>query len=195
MPEKITHKERTRARILDEAAKALRERGHEAIGVVDVMNRAGLTHGGFYAHFKNRDDLIAATIDRTFEDSRAMIARHFRGGDPAASLSAMIDDYLSDKHRRRVDTGCTVAALSGEAARMPAVARERFEQGLKAFRRVFLEAITDLGLENASEVATSVVAEMVGSLVVARAMSDESIATRILASSREQLKRRLGLLA
>ena len=56
MPETLTHKERTRARILDEAAKAMREQGHAGIGVAKLMQRAGLTHGGFYAHFKDRDD-------------------------------------------------------------------------------------------------------------------------------------------
>ena len=85
MPEPTTHKARTRGRILDEAAKAMREHGHEGIGVANLMKRAGLTHGGFYAHFKDRDDLVAAAIGRMFEDSKAMLARYFRPGDPRAS--------------------------------------------------------------------------------------------------------------
>ena len=190
-----THKERTRARILDEAAKAMRVHGHEGVGVAEVMKRAGLTHGGFYAHFKNRDDLVAATIDRMFDDSRSMRARYFRPRDPRGSLIAMIDYYLSDVHRGRVETGCPVAALSSEAARLPAAARQRFEQGFQSFRGAFVEAIRDLGMEDPEGVATSVVAEMVGALALARATSDEAMASGLLQRSRDQLKRRLALSA
>jgi len=193
MPDKSAHKERTRARILDEAAKALRELGHERIGVADVMKRAGLTHGGFYAHFKNRDDLIAATIDRAFEDSRAMVARNSRPGDPRASLSSLIDDYLSDGHRRKSGTGCPVAALGSEAARMPEPARSRFEQGMGGLRGAFIRGLTELGAEDPEAMAASAVAEMIGALTLARATSDNAKANKLLERSRDQLKRRLGL--
>jgi TetR/AcrR family transcriptional repressor of nem operon len=189
-----THKERTRARILTEAAKAMREHGHEGIGVAELMKRAGLTHGGFYAHFKNRDDLVAAAVDRMFDDSRAMVARHFRPGDPRGSLIALIDYYLSDDHRRRTGTGCPVAALSSEAARMPAAARQRFEEGTQRFRSAFVEALRALGVEDPEAVASSATAEMVGALALARSMNDEAQANELLARSRDQLKCRLGLL-
>jgi TetR/AcrR family transcriptional regulator, transcriptional repressor for nem operon len=189
-----THKERTRARILDEAAKAMRVRGHEGIGVADVMKRAGLTHGGFYAHFKSRDDLVAATIDRMFEDSRSMRSKYLQPGDPRESLAAMIDYYLSDDHRHRVATGCPVAAMSSEAARMPKAARERFEEGLRSFRGGFVGPIKELGFEDPEAVATSVVAEMVGALALSRAFTDETTASGLLERSRGELKRRLGLL-
>lgn len=195
MPDKTTHKERTRARILDEAAKALREHGHEGIGVADVMKRAGLTHGGFYAHFKNRDDLIAATIDRAFEDSRAMISRNTRPGDPRGSLTSLIDDYLSDSHRRRTGTGCPVAALGSEAPRMPQAARALFDQGLQGLRGTFTQALTELGAEDPDALASSAVAEMIGALTLARAVGDDGRAGKLLERSRDQLKRRLGLLA
>jgi TetR/AcrR family transcriptional repressor of nem operon len=195
MPEKITHKERTRARILDEAAKALREQGHERIGVADVMKRAGLTHGGFYAHFRNRDDLIAATVDRAFEDSRAMIARNFRPGDPRGSLSRLIDEYLSEGHRRRTGTGCPVAALGSEAARMPDAARLRFEEGMRGMRGAITEALAELGTGDPEAVASSAMAEMIGALTLSRAIGDDAKANKSLERSRDQLKRRLGLIA
>lgn len=190
-PKKSSHKERTRARIIDEAAKAIRTHGHQGIGVAEIMKRAGLTHGGFYAHFKDRNDLVAAAIDRMFEDSQAMLARHFPSDDPKAGLSGMIDDYLSERHIRKLETGCPIAALNSEAARMPEAARQRFDRGLDAFRRQFSEAIGKLGVEDADSLAASVIAEMVGALALARTVGDQQAAASQLANSREQLKKRL----
>jgi len=188
----LTHKERTRARILDEAAKAMRAEGHEGIGVADLMKRAGLTHGGFYAHFRNRDDLVAHAVARMFQDSGAMLARHLDQGDAAAGLSALIDYYLSDAMRQNVDKGCPLPGLSGEARRMPEAARERFGAGIVQFRAALERAIAALGLPDAPALSASVLAELVGAVTLARAV-DEGSGKEILASVRAQLKGRLGL--
>jgi TetR/AcrR family transcriptional repressor of nem operon len=187
-----THKERTRARILDEAAKALREHGHEGVGVAALMKLAGLTHGGFYAHFRNRDDLVAAAVERMFVDSRAMVSRYLDNESPRDGLVALIEYYLSEGHRDRIAKGCPIAALSSEAVRLPAAAKERFENGLNRFREAIAEALRKMGAPNPEELATSAVAEMVGALTLARSMPGEA-SNAFLATSREQLKRRLGL--
>lgn len=192
MAEGATHKERTRARILDEAAKALREHGHEGVGVAALMKLAGLTHGGFYAHFKNRDDLVAAAVERMFVDSKAMVSRYLENDSPRDGLVALIEYYLSEGHRDRIAKGCPIAALSSEAVRFPAAAKERFEDGLNRFRQAIGEALRKFGAPNPEELASSAVAEMVGALTLARSMPTEASNT-FLATSREQLKRRLGL--
>jgi TetR/AcrR family transcriptional repressor of nem operon len=192
MAEAGTHKERTRARILDEAAKALREHGHEGVGVAALMKLAGLTHGGFYAHFRNRDDLVAAAVERMFVDSRAMVSRYLDNESPRDGLVALIEHYLSKGHRDRIAKGCPIAALSSEAVRFPAAAKERFENGLNRFREAIAEALRKMGAPNPEELATSAVAEMVGALTLARSMPGEA-SHAFLATSREQLKRRLGL--
>jgi TetR/AcrR family transcriptional repressor of nem operon len=188
----LTHKERTRARILDEAAKALREHGHEGVGVAALMKRAGLTHGGFYAHFKNRDDLVAAAVERMFVDSRAMVSRYLDHGSPRDGLIGLIEYYLSEGHRDRIAKGCPIAALSSEAVRFPAAAKEQFEDGLNRFRQAIAEALREIGAPNPEGLASSTVAEMVGALTLARSMPREASNT-LLATSREQIKRRLGL--
>jgi TetR/AcrR family transcriptional repressor of nem operon len=192
MAEAGTHKERTRARILDEAAKALREHGHEGVGVAALMKLAGLTHGGFYAHFRNRDDLVAAAVERMFVDSRAMVSRYLDNESPRDGLVALIEHYLSEGHRDRIAKGCPIAALSSEAVRFPAAAKERFENGLNRFREAITEALRKMGAPNSEELATSAVAELVGALTLARSMPGEA-SNAFLATSREQLKRRLGL--
>lgn len=191
MPEARTHKERTRARILDEAAQALREHGHEGVGVAALMKRAGLTHGGFYAHFKNRDELVAAAVERMFVDSRGMVSRYLDNEDPRAGLVALVDYYLSETHRDRIAKGCPIAALGSEAVRLPHTAKERFEEGFNNFREAIAKALRNLGVPNPEERASSAVAELVGALTLARAMPREASST-FLSQSREQLKRRLN---
>jgi TetR/AcrR family transcriptional repressor of nem operon len=189
----LTHKERTRARILDEAAKAMRAQGSEGIGVAALMKRAGLTHGGFYAHFENRDDLVAHAVARMFEDSDRMLSRTLGNEDAAEGLAALIDYYLSDRARAHVEQGCPLPALSGEAGRMPPAARERFGQGAARFRAAIEHALTTLGADQPASLAASVLAEMVGAMALARAVQDGAQAADILRASREQIRRRVGL--
>ena len=187
-----TQKERTRARILDEAAKAMREHGSDGIGVAALMKRAGLTHGGFYAHFENRDDLVAHAVDRMFQDSGRMLDHHLGREDAAAGLRALIDYYLSDETRLAADRGCPLPGLSGEAGRMPARARDRFGSGIAGFMAALQGTITALGLPGPDTMASSVLAEMVGAMTLARAVDDEQ-ASVVLRASREQLVRRLRI--
>jgi len=188
-----THKERTRARILDEAASAMRTHGPDGIGVAALMKRAGLTHGGFYAHFSSRDDLVAHAVDRMFADSSGMLARHLDGAEPRAGLSTLIDYYVSDRARLAPERGCPIPGLAGEAGRMPAAARARFERGIVGFRARIAVALDAMGCADADSLAASVLAEMIGAVALSRALTDDAAASEILANSREQLKKRLGL--
>jgi TetR/AcrR family transcriptional repressor of nem operon len=143
MADKSAHKAKVRARILDEAAIALRSGGTEGLSVANLMKRAGLTHGGFYAHFENRDDLVAHAVDRMFEDSRAMLER-FLGDRP--DLGGLIDHYLSEAAMRRHDLGCPLPWLAGEAPRMPDSARRRrFQAGISAMRDAIAGALVRSG--------------------------------------------------
>lgn len=188
----MTHKERTRARILDEAAKAMRVQGSEGIGVAALMKRAGLTHGGFYAHFENRDDLVAHAVERMFQDSRRMLERYLEHNDAREGLRALIDYYLSDDARRDTDRGCPLPGLTGEAGRMPDPARARFGKGIVRFREALERAIGALGMADPAAVASSVLSELVGAMAIARALDNEEAAIA-LAASRNQLKYRLGI--
>ena len=193
--EKLSHKERTRARIIEEAAKAIRQHGPEGIGVAALMKRAGLTHGGFYAHFENRDDLVAHAVERMFQDDCFRIKeRVSRLHDPSERLSAFIDDYLSDRARLGVERSCPLPTLTGEAARMPQAARVQFDLGIDGFRRMLRDLIAATGAEDPDGLSSSAMAEMVGAMALARATRDETEASGLLACSRAQLKRRLGLL-
>ena len=186
------HKQKTRQRVLKEAAKAIREEGPERGAVAAVMAKAGLTHGGFYAHFKSKDALIAAAIGEMFEDARSRFTRSTEGFSPAEGLVRYIDFYLSPSHRDSRATGCPITALAADLPRLEDAARERYSQGVAGLTDRLAGQLDLLGLD-AAALAHSVVAELVGALSLARATPDSEQSDRILAASRGALKQRLGL--
>ncbi|MEK7456329.1 MAG: TetR/AcrR family transcriptional regulator [Pseudomonadota bacterium] len=191
MADKSAHKAKIRARILDEAAGAIRVQGVQGVSVADLMKRAGLTHGGFYAYFSSRDDLVAQAVDRMFEDNRAMLSRFLENSAP--DLGGLIDYYLSDGAYHMIERACPIPPLAGEVSRMPGAVRDRFEQGISRFRDALAGAFEILGYPQSEALASSVLAELVGSVTLARSMAQETAALAYLEASRLRLKARLGL--
>lgn len=187
------HKERTYQLILAEAANAIRAQGPDRVGVADVMSRLGLTHGGFYAHFKSKDDLIAQAITHMFDRGYAKFLRWTDGLAPREALRAYIDAYVSSSHRDAVDRGCPLPTLSGEVPRMTDPVRERFTTGAERLRGALAQLLRKHGTRGPDAVASSMVSEMVGALMLARATSDVARSDEILTSTRRMLKERLGL--
>jgi len=187
------HKQRTHQKVVQEAAIALREHGPDGIGVADLMKRAGLTVGGFYAHFKSKDQLVAEAIQHMFDDRYEMFRESMAGVPPAEGLARYIDRYLGAKHRERRSTGCPMPALSGEVARLPTLARKRFEAGVQRIVDSIAAALRELKRPNPEMLANSVVAELVGAIAISRAIADSDLAERMLKSARDNLKVRLGL--
>jgi TetR/AcrR family transcriptional repressor of nem operon len=186
------HKERTRQRVLTEAAAAIRVHGPDGIGVASLMSKAGLTHGGFYAHFKSKDDLVAQAIGQMFEESRQRFIVNADDPDPAVALSNYIDMYVSARHRDAREHGCPLPSLSGDLARMPAVARKRFAEGVERLTHNIAQRLAELGTPHPERLAASMLAEMVGAVALARAIADPAASDRILKTSRDALKARLA---
>src|ERR1700761_9339444 len=108
-------KEKNHQRIVEVAARKIREGGIDGPGVAEIMNEAGLTHGGFYKHFDSRDDLVAEAGDVAIEQGQSDLERAVEGA--ADPLAAFLEEYVSEKHRDAPGTGCTVVALGADAAR------------------------------------------------------------------------------
>jgi TetR/AcrR family transcriptional regulator, transcriptional repressor for nem operon len=187
------HKEHTRRRILAEAAGAIRARGPERMGVAEVMNGLGLTHGGFYAHFKSKDELVAQAIAYMFDETYAWFQARTEGLEPGPALAAFIGIYLSRSHRDARATGCAVAAMCGDLPRLPRPARASFTQGLERLQAGLAGLLRKLGRRNAEALALSAIAEMSGALALARAVGESERSDLILRTAREQLRERLGL--
>ena len=191
--DKLSHKARTRQRILDEAARVMRECGTESIGVASLMKRVGLTHGGFYAHFDSREALVQAVIAEMFTDSTQRMQPLWQQPDPAERLNTLIDYYLSETHRDSPAEGCPMPALVSEVGHLPDEAKAIFTQGVASMLKRLSELLTELGLRDAEALASSLLAEMVGALALARACPDKALSATMLARSRQALKRRTGL--
>jgi len=187
------HKERTRARVLAEAAAAIRSKGIERVGVADVMAGAGLTHGGFYAHFDSKDDLVAHAVTYMFDAAYAWLLRHTEGREPADALSGYVDAYLAPPRRDDRAHGCPIAALAADLPNMPEAASARFTDGTERLVAALAKLVKKLGMKNAEALAWSAMAEMAGALTLSRAVSDPETSKAILRNSRAMVKSRLGL--
>lgn len=187
------HKSETRKRVLKEAARDIREKGPGGVAVAGIMARAGLTHGGFYAHFKSKDELIAEAIGVMFEDARGRLFRATGDLNSRAGFAAYIDSYLSPGHRDARDRGCPLPSLSGDMARLEPLSRERFGQGVEAIMDRISGMLEASGAENPKTEATAVMSQMVGALALARAVADPAQSERILEIARADLKRRYNV--
>ena len=108
-------KEVTHERIVETAARAIRRSGYNGTSVADIMKEAGLTHGGFYAHFASREAMLAEAADRAGAESVALSARIAATAKPEQALQALIHAYLSKEHVKSVEMGCPIAAPSDSA--------------------------------------------------------------------------------
>jgi TetR/AcrR family transcriptional repressor of nem operon len=187
------HKEKTRDKVLKAAAKAMRARGPARLAVASVMSQAGLTHGGFYAHFDSKDALVAATISQMFEQARERFWRQAQDLPPAQALNAYIDFYLSEAHRDSRTSGCPMPVLAGDLPRLSSAARARFAQGVASLTKAIAQRAEQLELKESEPLARSVVAELVGALSLARAEPNIECSNAMLAASRKLIKERLNL--
>jgi TetR/AcrR family transcriptional repressor of nem operon len=188
------HKQRTRERVLKEAGKAIRAKGPWNVGVAEVMASVGLTHGGFYAHFANRDEMLRAAISQMFEEAGARIVKAgIDHSDPARALESYVDFYLSVPHRDTRTSGCPLPFLSADAPRLPAGSRELYAAGVERLTERIARRLASLGHPAPWPAASSALSEMVGALALARADPDPARSEQRLASSRISVKQRLGL--
>jgi TetR/AcrR family transcriptional regulator, transcriptional repressor for nem operon len=181
-----TRKQLTHDRIVDTAARVLRETGFHGVGVADIMKRAGLTHGGFYAHFPSRDALLAEALERAGQDSRLRLERSVaaREAKGASRFRALVESYLSEPHLQAVDSGCPVAALASEMPRQSEAVREAAHARVES-----LLAAVDAALAPGQPAGTAgiVAAQMIGALQIARALGDNASGRRQLVAARQFL--------
>jgi TetR/AcrR family transcriptional repressor of nem operon len=188
-----THKEETHGRLLKVAAAQLREKGPDRLAVADVMKAAGLTHGGFYAHFKSKDAFLNETLDSIFAQARRRIDRMVEGLPPRHALSIYIDYYVSATHRDNPANGCAITALNSDLPRQSKKFRGRFEAGVASLSGRMAGWMQDAGVADAQKLAPSILAAMAGAVSLSRTISDPELSDELLASTRAGIKTRLGL--
>jgi TetR/AcrR family transcriptional repressor of nem operon len=187
------HKSVTRARVLSEAAREIRAKGPAGVAVQAIMARAGLTHGGFYAHFASKDDLVAEAIGQMFVEARDRFDRSVAGDDPAAALRSYIAFYLSAKHRDAREHGCPLAALSSDLPRLGDISRARFGEGVARLGGWLADALARHGVADAANAGSTMLSQMVGALSLARSVADMDQSDAILEAARSELIERFAL--
>lgn len=184
-----SHKAATRRRIIAVASAAFRERGVEGTGVDEVMRRAGLTHGGFYAHFQDKAQLIAEACAEAFDAAVVNVDRIAALPTPAQRARLLIDSYLSIRHRDNRGSGCLVVAVGADIGRLAGPARSGYAQGFALHLDRLCAALRlseDSGRNR--DLVTHLMSSLVGSLLFARAMDDTARSDALLASSRRMLR-------
>lgn len=173
---KAAAKEASHERIVAVAARAIRQTGYDGTGVADIMKQAGLTHGGFYAHFASRDAMLAEAIDRASAESVAKTAAVVAEAPPAQALAAMLRAYLSKAHIDHPEAGCPVAALASEMPRQAPEVRRVATRRIKEMVDLVARESPDWGQPGAHERALFTVATMVGAVMLARAVDEPGLA-------------------
>jgi len=183
-------KEQTRERILRAAARAIRRHGYEGVGVADVMREAGLTHGGFYAHFASRDALLAQAAEQAGLESLENLSRAVDRAKPGEELMALVDAYLADRHVEAPEQGlgCALAAAGSEVPRQSDEVRRAVSRRLKELIGLVERQFPDWGRTAAHEKAMAIVASMVGALLLARAVGDAQLSRKIRKAVRELVR-------
>jgi TetR/AcrR family transcriptional regulator, transcriptional repressor for nem operon len=178
----VRSKEATHDRIVDAAARAIRRSGYAGTSVADIMKQAGLTHGGFYAHFPSREAMLAEAADRAGADAVAASARIAAAVPPEQALRQMMSAYLSREHLNSAESGCPVAALGSEMPRQAPEVRRAATRRIKEMIDVVARHLPDWGQPGAHERALVIVSAMSGALLLARAVDDPKLSDALLAS-------------
>jgi TetR/AcrR family transcriptional regulator, transcriptional repressor for nem operon len=170
-------KEATHDRIVEAASRAIRRSGYDGTSVPDIMRDAGLTHGGFYAHFDSREAMLAEAADRAGADSVAELARVASTAPPHRELQNMLKLYLSKEHIAEIV--CPVAALGSEMPRQAAEVRRAATSRIKEMIDLVARQSPDWGQPGAHERALVTVSTMIGALLLARAVDDQRLSNAV----------------
>jgi TetR/AcrR family transcriptional repressor of nem operon len=179
------HKLETHSRIVKKASVRIRERGAHGIGVADLMKDAGLTHGGFYAHFDSREALVIEAFNYAMDRSTDRWRQLAGQAVPEQRLSTIVDAYLSPQHRDNPGHGCAVPALGAEIARESPKTRKAFAGKLDQMVAMMAEQFSETSGEAARKQAIAALSTMMGALVLARVAGNGEFSEEILGAGRD----------
>jgi TetR/AcrR family transcriptional regulator, transcriptional repressor for nem operon len=168
----LEHKAQNHENILSVAARSFREHGGDSSGIGTVMKKVGLTKGGFYRHFKSKDDLFVDAVARAFEQMGSGMMEVAKSAPEGKALRAMIEYYLSMGHADSLGSGCVLSALGPELARKPVRVRRRIEASLEGYRERLLPFVPGRTREEKLEKVRILFSSMAGVLMMARLSSD-----------------------
>lgn len=169
------HKQQTRLKILDSAARLFTRSGFERVGIDEVMQEAGLTRGAFYAHFASKAALYAQAIPHAAQRAQAALVEQV---PEPANRQALVDGYLSTTHRSGTDTGCPLAFLTSDISQREPEVRAAYTQVFRSF----IDQFSNSPGQRERAIRTSVL--LIGGMAIARALDDESLVQELFAACR-----------
>lgn len=174
------HKEKTRQRIVEAARKLWKSKGFSGASVDKVMEEAGLTRGGFYAHFKSKDDLLLAVLNEAKLSDGLSLLKSQGVGDRQKQIAFVLDWYLGLEHKNRPEDGCPLTALTQEIPRIGEAPKEKIDEMVAGFA-------SWLSQGDQNENGYAALSMMVGAMTLARACHDEEISKKLLSQTRNVL--------
>jgi len=194
-----SHRKETFERIVKAASRLFNERGYNGIGVDGIMKAVGLTAGGFYAHFRSKDALLAKALEAGSDRFYGVLLAGLDPTQPEEWLRAVIHRYLSRQHRDEIAEGCALTTLTADIARGPSSAQKLFE--------VYFNKLVDeiaaklsaknrkvkLSFEEAQDQAYALIAMSVGGIMLSRAVRSKELSDRIVLACRRAAVRAAGL--
>jgi TetR/AcrR family transcriptional regulator, transcriptional repressor for nem operon len=177
-------KPETRQRMLCAAARGFRSRGRDGVAISDLMRELNLTHGGFYRHFRSKEQLFAAAIGYSVEDVAGKLVRAAEGAPRGGELRTIIETYLSAWHCANLGEGCPVAALATEISRDPE-ASGAFDTALRGYQAALLKYLPGGSADERKRNFLVLFSGLAGALTMARATEDNELRRQILASARK----------
>ncbi|HEY7354206.1 MAG TPA: TetR/AcrR family transcriptional regulator [Terriglobales bacterium] len=180
----LEHKARSHEKILSMAARSFRERGGDTSGIGTVMKKVGLKKGGFYRHFKSKDDLFVEAVARALDETGRAMVEVAESAPEGQALRAIIERYLSMGHLNSPGNGCVRAALGPELARKPAAVRKRIQVLLEAYRERFLPFMPGKTREEKQKKIRLLFPSMAGVLMMARVSPDPERREQVLMEAR-----------
>ncbi len=182
------HGQQTRRRIVENASYGLRESGADGLSVVDLMKLVDLTHGSFYAYFKSRDALVVEALALAMDRTVAHWLDLSEGLPAEKGFDAVVESYLSPRHRNNTARGCALPALAADIGRSGPEARRTFAGRLEKMIDVIARLIPKTSSMDARQAAAGAIATLVGSIVLARAAGDRRLSDALLKSGRQALR-------
>lgn len=180
----LEHKAQNHEKILSMAARSFRERGGDTSGIGTVMKKVGLKKGGFYRHFKSKDDLFVEAVARALDETGRGMAEAAKSAPQGRGLRTIIERYLSIDHANSPGSGCVWAALGPELARKPLSVRRRIEALLEGYRERLLPFVPGETREEKLEKIRLLFPSMAGVLMIVRVIPDPQRREQRLAEAR-----------
>jgi TetR/AcrR family transcriptional regulator, transcriptional repressor for nem operon len=174
----------THAAIVRQATKLFRERG-SSVGIADVMDDAGLTHGGFYRHFESKDDLIVEAVSLALHELSDRLTRAAERAEQGRELEAIITAYLSTDHLAHPETWCALATLAGDLGRLPSRARKRLDIALTEYMERLIGYMPGSTIDNRRQNFIVLISGMAGAIAMLRVFGDKAVREAALSMVRD----------